>query len=272
MQAAADELGYNLLVYSTNDNFEKEQSIIHSLANLMVDGIIIKSMALIDQQQDYFQQLSRLMKGKKKIPVASLEWDLTMYGIDSVIVDNLTGAALATQKLIDCGARKIAFLTSNPIGIMRKRIDGYKKTLLANGIPADDALIYLGDEVAAIGGYKSILTLQNSKVEFDAVFAGNDQIAIGAMTALLEQGIRIPHDIMVMGFDNIFISSIVSPALTTVNVPKYDMGYKVCEMLINRIENTDGNHQGTAIELPIKLIERGSTNSIKITKWELENW
>jgi len=268
MQDAADKLGYHLLVYSTGDSFDKEKAIIQTLANLKVDGIILDSMAKIEQEANYFRYLANLHSGKKKIPVVHLEFDVTKYGIDSVFVDNFAGAMLSTQKLIDHGARRIAFIA---IGRIRMRMEGYIRTLQINGIPVDKGLIYAGG-TTPMGGFRSVEALLSNGVKFDAIFAGNDQTAIGAMKALMSKGLKVPQDVLITGFDNIFISSIISPALTTVDVPKNDMGYKVCELLVERIEKSEENTPPKSIELPIRLIERASTDSNKETKWMLENW
>jgi DNA-binding LacI/PurR family transcriptional regulator len=109
-----------------------------------------------------------------------------------------------------------------------------------------------------------------SGIEFDSIFAGNDQMAIGAMKALKEYGLRIPEDIKVVGFDNTFIASIVEPSLTTVHFPKHQMGIQAAQRLIERIENPD--QQAKAIELPIHLIVRQSTDLRGEKAWDLYEW
>ena len=97
----------------------------------------------------------------------------------------------------------------------------------------------------------------DKKIDFDSVFCGNDLIAIGAMKAIKELGLRIPEDIGIMGFDNIYIASVVTPSLSTVNQPNYKMGYKAAELLINFIKNPSKPDDEVVLET--ELIIREST-------------
>jgi len=271
IQAAADEAGYTLLLYSSEDSFENEKKMLHTLMNFRVDGIILDTLAS-DSDHQYLSSLKNLQSGKKDIPVISLERDLTSFGLDSVFIDNHTCSALITQQLIFDGAKNIAFiLCSNyNIGMGNTRLEGYIKTLQLNGLVPNEELIIRGDLNSPLGGYNCTKQLIASGQKFDAIVGVNDQIAIGAIGALKENGYRIPEDVSVVGFDNIFISSIIDPPLTTIDVPKYKMGYNVFQSLLHRLEDKDS--QPDMVELPIEIVLRKSTKTSKDTTWDLDHW
>ena len=266
IQAAADKAGYTLLIYSSEDSFENERKMLNTLLNFRVDGIILDTLAP-RTDKEYLSSLNGLISGKKKVPVISLERDLTLYGLDSVFIDNYTSSALITQQLIFDGAKNIAFLNA---GMSNLRLEGYMKTLQLNGLVPDDRLIIRGDKNSPLGGYNCTRQLIESGYTFDAIIGVNDQIAIGAIGALKEYGYRIPEDVCVVGFDNIFIASIIDPPLSTINVPKHDMGFIAFQTLLRRLEEKTFSPE--AIELPIEIILRQSTKSSGKTSWDLDHW
>ncbi|MGE4485136.1 MAG: LacI family DNA-binding transcriptional regulator [Oscillospiraceae bacterium] len=269
MQEIADKSGYSLLLYNTGDKFEKETECVRILTRNKVDGIILDSVA-DSRNVAYFEGLSSLTSGKKHIPVISMERDMTKYGVDSVFVENYKGGMLATQKLIDSGARQIVFITTGS-EMVRRRFDGYLEVLKRNGIPFDENLV-VEREHSPWSGYNCIHRLLMGGISFDGVFASNDQMAIGALKALDEHNLRVPEDVCVIGFDNIFASSIVSPSLTAINVPKYRLGKQTFELLLKNIEKNTKNDSAAAIELPVTLVERESTWPKRKMPWELEDW
>ena len=266
IQAAADEAGYTLLIYSSEDSVENEKMMLNTLLNFRVDGIILDTLAP-DTDKEYLSSLKNLSSGKKDIPVIGLERNLTLYGLDSVFIDNHTSSALITQQLIFDGAKRIAFLNA---GLGNSRLEGYIKTLHLNGLALDENLIINGEINSPLGGYNCTKQLIASGQRFDAIIGANDQIAIGAIGALKEHGYRIPEDVSVVGFDNIFIASIIDPPLTTIDVPKYNMGFSAFQALLRRIE--DKTFPPDAIELPIEIILRQSTISSRKTSWDLDHW
>lgn len=112
--------------------------------------------------------------------------------------------------------------------------------------------------------------LLKKKVDFTAVFAASDQMAIGAMRALLDEGIRIPEDVAIIGLDNNFPSTLVTPSLSSVNFPKFDMGYQAVELLTQKIQNPE--QERSVIVLDTELIVRQSTSKDGDNKWNLKGW
>ncbi|MCS7227492.1 MAG: LacI family transcriptional regulator [Endomicrobia bacterium] len=175
-----------------------------------------------------------------------------------VISDNVTGGYLATKHLINLGHRKIGFITGHfKIISARDRYIGYKKALKEAKITFDSCLIAKADfdEKTGYSAAKKLLSLPKSKRP-TAIFAGNDLMAIGAITAVRDFGMKVPQDIAIVGMDNLKISFSCEPPLTTVDYNIYDMGKVACHKLIEQIET--GKVQKEKIILPVKLIIRSS--------------
>lgn len=267
----ASKHGYSLNVFASNDHLSNEEQAIQMLVSSKVDGIIIGSVANYDNV-NYFKYLSSLRRGKKKIPVISIERNLTEFGIYSVHVDNKKGGYIATSHLIEKGCSKIVHITGPSYSdIVNDRVYGYKKAISEAGITFDNDLIVKGD-FSPLSGYRATKRLLLNGIRFDAIFAGNDQMAIGALKALKEHDINVPKDVMIIGFDNTFVSSIVEPSLTTVNVPQFRIGTSAVRFLLDILTKDENAAEVSSIEIPINIIERESTGKSQGTGWEMEYW
>ena len=141
------------------------------------------------------------------------------------------------------------------IKLSMDRLDGYKKALSDNNIEYNKELVVVG-RYSNDFGYESIRKITIDK-DVTAIFCANDLIAIGAMKALKEKGINIPDDISIVGFDDINIASLVTPSLTTIRQPSYEIGYMAIESLINILEGKKNSNNN--IEIKLELIIREST-------------
>ena len=175
------------------------------------------------------------------------------------MVDNRLSARKAVEHLIGCGRREIAHIVGpDYVSVSRMRLLGYQDALKENGIPFNEKLVVKGDFLP-LSGYQAMRRLFQTGEKISAVFAANDQMAIGAIRAIQEAGKAIPGEIAVAGFDNIFPSTLVSPPLTTVRVPNYDMGVAAAKRLLQRIEGKAAG-DGETLLLGTELIVRGSTS------------
>ena len=269
IQEEADKRGYSLTFCNTDDSAEKERRFVQMLESSWVDGIILNSVVAVEEEE-YFHKLANLGDKKKRIPVVSLERRLDRYGMDSVVVDNLQGGRLAARHLIDCGCRSIAYVMG-PAGscMSRDRQTGTEQELLEAGMRLKEKMVKQGD-FSPLSGYQAVKELLASGEVPDGIFAANDQMAIGAVKAVRELGLRIPEEVKVIGFDNTFVASITEPSLTTVNVPKYKLGTAAVEMLFKRMETPGG--EAVCKELPINLVVRRSTNLRGGSGWDLFGW
>jgi DNA-binding LacI/PurR family transcriptional regulator len=269
IQDCALSTGYRLTFYNTGFDLEREIEIIRILESSWVDGIILDSLADFDDQGyiDFLTALGR--PPKKRIPLVSLERKVEDDRIGSVRIDNYEAARKATRHLLDCGCRRIAHIAGpHYSSVANERRRGYRDELASRGLTYDPGMLVEGD-FSPIEGYRVMQKLLQRGFALEGVLAANDQMAIGAMKALKEAGRQIPSEIKVVGFDNVFVTSLVDPALTTIAVPRYQMGYEAARLLVAAIENRPGTSE---VLLPTSLIVRGSTCVDGENEWDLLSW
>lgn len=240
---------YSILFCNTDDSIEKEMRYITTLLNKQVDGIVL--VGSINRNK----QLER--KFRISVPVVTIDRDVNFKDIsEKIILENVTGAYKALEHLISLGHRKIMFLSGFlDTRVSQERLEGYSKALANHNIIIDESLIHIGSFSIEFG-YKTIMK-KGIPEGVSAIFCGNDLIAFGAMKALKERGLKVPEDISVVGFDDIVFSSMITPELTTVRQPSYNLGRVAVKKLIEILENTSIDED---IELKLELIVRESTS------------
>lgn len=251
IQETAWNKGYNVILYVTNDSAERESTILQDLSCTNLDGLLACISAHSDSS-GYFQDII-----DQDIPVVF--FDRIQSGIltSKVMQDDYNGAFEAVEHLIQSGYQKIAHI-SGPKGfaLTDNRAQGYRDALKKHCLPVNDKwMIYSG--FSQEHGEKDVESLFGARTKPDAIFAVNDRKAIGAMLALKKMNLRIGEEIGVMGFTNDPVSSLISPALSTVAEPALEIGTKSCELLIQHIMKKNFTPQ--EIVLPGKLIIRDST-------------
>lgn len=248
----ANEAGYSIIYCNTDDDLEKEEKYINMLSEKMVDGIVFTHSA------KRTNGLSPIDRGN--IPVILIDRDLDSSNVKGkVLVDNLEGAYKAVRHLIEKGHRKIVFITGALTSTTAKdRLAGYRKALEESGIEYNSKYVRAGQYKSEWGLIAAKQVLDEG-LDFDAVFCGNDLIGISVIKLLKSRGFSIPNDIGVVGFDDIYMASVVEPSLTTIKQPNYEMGYKAVEMLLDALEKTDVVFEAKTIILDTELIERNST-------------
>jgi DNA-binding LacI/PurR family transcriptional regulator len=174
----------------------------------------------------------------------------------SVDIDNVSGARSAVEHLIGLGWRRIACITNAPLAYTaaQERLAGYRAALEAAGLPFDEALVAEAAFDARSGHHAMASLLARGPVE--AVFVASDVVAFGAIAAIREAGLRVPHDISVVGFDDIALAAFYDPPLTTVRLPAYDLGLAAGTALLDRVA---GRPVPDRTLLPTELIVRSST-------------
>lgn len=246
----ANKAGYQVVLCNSDNDPRKEVAYIAMLQEQMVDGIIFTSSSLRKKVSKEFIRM--------QIPVITVDREIEgLQTRGKITVDNITGAYKGVCYMLERGYKKILHLsgplTSKP---SMDRLEGYKKALVEHSHEFDSSLFYEGNYTSE-WGYLGVKTAIHDHVAFDGIFCGNDMIAIGAIKGLKECGLRVPEDIGILGFDNIYIASVVTPNLTTVSQPNYLMGYKAAEMLIHMIKYPMTPVSG--VELKTELIVREST-------------
>jgi len=246
----ANKAGYQVVLCNSDNEPRKEVAYIAMLQEQMVDGIIFTSSSLRKKVSKEFIRM--------QIPVITVDREIDgLQTRGKITVDNITGAYKGVSYMIERGYKKILHLsgplTSKP---SMDRLEGYKKALAEHDFTFEPALFYEGNYTSE-WGYLGVKSAINDHIDFDGIFCGNDMIAIGAIKGLKECGLRVPEDVGILGFDNIYIASVVTPNLTTVSQPNYQMGYKAAEMLIHMIKYPMTPVSG--VELKTELIIREST-------------
>ncbi|HZW39408.1 MAG TPA: LacI family DNA-binding transcriptional regulator [Ignavibacteriaceae bacterium] len=224
--------GYHMIVASSHS----ERSIVETLTNFMkrnfVDGVIVMIPAVN-------QQVKELIEGSR-VPVVIINAKNEIDNVDTVSIDNYQGAYSITNYLIkNSGYKKIAIIkgpAQNNDAL--ERFEGYLSALTDNNIEVNDNWIIEGDFTMKGGelACSRLLTLSDRP---DAIFACNDIMAIGCYKVINNLGLNIPDDIGVAGFDHINLSEFILPHLTTVHVPKEELGTEAGKLLIDRIEKGD---------------------------------
>lgn len=241
VEKRANELGFHLLLSSSSNNMEKEETQINRYKELGVDGIIIASLSLQYRATEYIKKLH-----EENFPYIMISYmhDPEYWYIGS---DQEYGGFLATEHLIKLGYKKIGYLhigRGNLLGDIRK--NGYYRALTEYNIPYDSKLVYytgnenfesMNDRV--LQGYyfgKSFKSFENKP---EAIFVYSDLMAVGLLNALTEDGFRIPDDLAIVGFDGIEAASIASVPLTTIAQPVEKIGTFAVDILQKRIEGID---------------------------------
>ncbi len=241
--------GYHLIILDTDDDMEKQKTSLQVMQKKMVDGIILvsSSFQLEKQEQLPFHSPAVLVDGN----------DEKQYFIGKVGIDNTYGGYIATKHLIEKGCKKIAFLSGGEYSSSTKeRYVGYQRALEENNIPFSDELCLFGKFNSEFG-YEATNKMLENRLEIDGIFAGSDLIALGVMKALELHEFSLPNKIKLIGFDDIYVSQYLSPALTTIRQPIYDIGKLAAEMLITYIET--GKIEDKVLLLDTELIERETT-------------
>lgn len=265
---AAKVAGYSINILSSNYDFETERALVYALKGSQVDGIILGSCVDRSYTQTWAEELLNERNGIP--PIVALESTLNADRISTVLVDSEYWSGRITQHLIDSGRSRIFFI-SGPVALEHeyRRLIGYQNTLRKNSLTPEEQLIARCDFLSGTA-YHAALKALHAGLSFDAIQASNDQAAIGAIKALKEFGIRIPDDIAVCGFDNLFPSTLITPAITTVDVPRYEMGVRAVKEVIKRIEDKEA--APTQHVLEADMIVRASSCHHAVTQWNLENW
>lgn len=234
--------------------YEDEDTILRQIEEIQFSdclGIILLGTEMSAEDLKPFQTLST--------PLVLLDTYFEAPTCDCILINNVQGAFLATSYLIRKVKKQPGYLKSAyPIRNFSKRADGFYKAVRDHGLSTSQSIIHeLTPSVE--GAYADMLTILESKEPLaDCYFADNDLIAIGAVKALKEKGYQIPHDISIVGFDNLPMSSIIEPALTTIHVPKQYMGELAVARLINILN--DPHSYPTKTEVSTTLVKRKSVS------------
>ncbi|HEY86190.1 MAG TPA: LacI family transcriptional regulator [Chloroflexi bacterium] len=227
-QNAAWEAGYNLLLLNTMEDLEREEAILDLLEESQVDGVILCSPRLLEAQLE--NQLT------KQAATVLINRPIASEVVGLIHIADEAGAAQAVKHLISGGRRRIAMLNGPPRSFSgQNRQKGYLAALKQAGLPLDPTLQSPCDPTPE-GGLTAGAALLKERPEVDALFCYNDLVAVGALQACAALGKRVPQDVAIVGVDDIPVASLISPRLTTLKTPKYEIGLTAVELLLQRLQ------------------------------------
>jgi len=239
-----------ILLTTVPSEYKKGSKLPRFVLERNVDGIIL--VGKIPHQ---------VIAGLKKydLPLILIDYEIPMEDYPSVLIDNINGGMTATKHLIDIGRKKIAFIAGDiQHPSLNDRFEGYKKALESSGIKFDPSICIIDEDYPARdNGYKAVKKLLKKNKQVDAIFACNDAMAIGVMQYLKKKEIRVPEDIALIGFDDVESDILLEPPLSTMNVPKIEMGgeaVRLMEQLLKKKVTTNKK-----VLVPVELIKRKST-------------
>jgi len=259
----AEKKGYLVIILQSNESYELEKKQINLLIDKRVDGILI---SIANETAD-FKHLTDVIDQNK--PLVMFDKIAKIVKCSKIIIDDRKAAYIATQHLIDTGCKRIAhfrgpLLPQNSID----RFLGYKKALIDNGLSYDPSLVYIcqcGDNSFEEGKLNATRLLKEHK-DVDGVFINTDMVAIGAITEFRKRKVKIPEDISIVGFSNWFMSSAITPSLTTIDQPGYKIGKMAFKQLYKELKAVKKEKIiiPKIIELKTNLIKRESTKTISL--------
>ncbi|OOS01497.1 transcriptional repressor PurR [Canicola haemoglobinophilus] len=237
---------YNLILCNTNDDSVCLQENLQNLIRKQVDGLLLMCT-------DSTFQANPL---NLTIPTVIMDWWPTELSADKIFEDSELGGYLATKALIEHQHQDIAIITGNLKKLLaRNRLKGYKKALQEYGMPIREEWI-IESHFNFDGGIKGMEQLLGLKKRPSAVFACSDTIAVGAYQAAWRQGLSIPEDISIIGYDNIHLAQYLSPPLSTIHQPKEEFAQLAVNTLLQRIKNPAESYR--TLTLKPELILRQS--------------
>ena len=261
VEKVTNQYNKQLLVSAGHHMPEQENKAVLSLLDRRCDALIVHTKSLADYH------ISELLNSH---PSAVLI-NRYIYGFEGrcIHLDNRKAGEMATRFLVEKGHRRIAFLSRDSesrhleLEDARDRLQGYQEALINHGIMPDRKLVEK-NEPDEHGGYQATMALLDRKVEFSAIFAYNDAMAAGCMSALRERKIQVPNDVSVLGFDDVLLAKYLNPGLSTVHYPIEAMAVRAAELALTLCgEREEASvHEGT-LEFEPKIIHRESIRFLK---------
>lgn len=252
IEKTATKLGYSIILCSTQSNISTEKQYIEMLRSKGVDGIIFSSAHMEDP--------NIVMLAEEEFPIIMVNrrtyHPTVKEKIDYVGVDNILGGFMAVEHLTRLGHKRIGVIggsAESSVGL--ERLDGGKKALETYGLKQRDDFFLEGNFLKRSGYQRAKQFLKMAEMP-TAIFATNDYMALGVYQAILEEGLRIPEDMALIGFNDIEFSSMRGIELTTIGQKKFEMGAIAVEMLVEKIEKGDDRPSAKEIFLVPELIIR----------------
>jgi LacI family transcriptional regulator len=229
---AAQKRGYNLLLCNSDDSQEKEENALELLLSKRVDGILL-TKAVCDLTPPLRQLIQEM-----KVPIVLVMRTFPQISRDAVITDDYRGAYEAVSHLARAGRKRIGLIGGpRKVSNGKARSEGFRDALKANGLAYDSELVVDGDYRVESGYRAGNLVLSHRP---DGIYVANFLMTVGLLKAAEEMGLRCPEDFGLVSFDDYPWLSTFHPKLTTVELPKYQLGQEAAELLLDRVSGNSG--------------------------------
>jgi len=249
----SNQMGYGVTLWLTTTKTDHPNFYASAFNNSLIDGLVIASATFTDSFLGWLRQFPKPFAFVGAAPESMMD---TIY----VDIDNIGGGERAVNHLLEQGCQRIGMIEGRSEQVASiARTKGYIRALEKAGIPIDQNLIIPNGNYTEVGGYHGMGALLDQGV--DGVFAANDMIAIGALRAIREAGLEVPHDIAVIGFDDISFAAMAHPPLSTIRQPITMIGAETTRELIEYLEQDEPEIQN--VVLPVELVVRESSVKVK---------
>jgi DNA-binding LacI/PurR family transcriptional regulator len=253
LYAAAAEGGYRTLITTGNRDPLAEQRALEQLLELRADGVVLAGSRM---------PAAAIEAAARVVPIAAVGSDLRLPGVDVVVDDDFAGAALAVEHLAGLGHRDIALIDGGEGAGAAERRAGYTSAMEAAGLSAH-IRVEPGDFTES-GGHEGARRLLAGPRRPTAIFASNDQSAVGALNAINEAGLQVPEDVSLMGYDNTALAALRHISLTTIHQPRNQIGEMAMKAVLRRIQRP-GSPARRQVLAP-KLVVRATTAPPRLSK------
>ncbi|WP_116948997.1 LacI family DNA-binding transcriptional regulator [Jiangella endophytica] len=253
---AAEQRDVVVVIEQTGGDRRRELDVLSGSRRQLTDGLLFSPLGLSNDDGG----------------LLAVDFPLVLLGerifdgpVDHVTMENVDAARAATDHLLDLGRRRVAVIGAHEgevIGSAGLRLRGYRAALDARGIAYDEALVVDAGPWHRINGAEAMRSLLERGVEFDAVFALNDELALGALRVMQEQGIRVPADVAIIGFDDVDEGKYSLPSLSTVDPGRREIARLAVDVLLDRIEKGPEEPR-RELRSAYRIVERESTGALQ---------
>lgn len=248
IQERASERGFDVLIACTLNSAEREENGIRRLLARRADGIFVFPVYRMASEARMYQELAA-----RKAPAVLLGHPAPFCaGFLSVVGDDLSGAHQLTQHLLQLGHKRIAFLAGPPATPWaQERLEGYRRALREAQIEWDDGLVFQAGQ-SIEDGAKAAAQLLSESTAVTAIQAVNDMVALGCAELFLKQGLKIPEEVSIVGFDDAVVNEHLRVPLTSVRQPKYRLGVAAVDLMVGLLQGNRVAPQRLANNLVIR--------------------
>lgn len=252
IEKVANNSGYNLIIGQSQESVKKEIASVTTMYNSRVDGLLI-SLAYDTKDIEHFDMLL-----KKGIPLIFFDRVVELPNCTSIVIDNQKAGYDATMHLLQQGCKRIVHVGGNlNRNVYADRLKGYQQALAEKNIEFDPSLV-IHNNLSDVAGAETAQQILKMKKLPDGIFTSNDTSAVACIRELKQEGIKIPEQIAVVGFNNDPISKVIEPNLTTISYPGQEMGEVAATTLIHKLNNLPSGNLNTVV-LRHELIIRQSS-------------